>query len=470
MSTDPLMLSSLEKVDGTELRDLRAKCLVLMRVDGEMSKFPGAQPVSFERKHLTVPDNRQDASILTALYFAAEKTDGVRYMLLVLGAKGTFVVDRNFEMRRLPPMRFPRHTDPTKPLDETLLDGELVIDTASSTGAKKRRRSGDGDGDEEVSDEGDAPSAATTPRLRYLAYDACCVGGRKCCGDPLHLRLLLLRRDVLGPRYALSLRQPAAFAGEHFAVELKDFFAMKLLPSIFSQVKVAPPGSNILYAYNDPLRKLSHGNDGIIFTPARDPYLPYTCKALLKWKPSNMNSIDFQLRRKWRKGEPRFLLLVADQTVRVEYDWITFSDEDHTRFVGDSKADTRIIECVWDPNWTTIEYDPIDEREPSWDHPATRLGGWRFERIREDKKHPNDIRTVKSVEVSVRDGVTAVELLGQLGIRVAPGALGAFSAGAEPAHGPTPVAPANTRAAPAVGPTSTTGAAGPPAPSGSGTE
>ena len=173
MSTDPLMLSSLEKVDGTELRDLRAKCLVLMRVDGEMSKFPGAQPVSFERKHLTVPDNRQDASILTALYFAAEKTDGVRYMLLVLGAKGTFVVDRNFEMRRLPPMRFPRHTDPTKPLDETLLDGELVIDTASSTGAKKRRRSGDGDGDEEVSDEGDAPSAATTPRLRYLAYDAC---------------------------------------------------------------------------------------------------------------------------------------------------------------------------------------------------------------------------------------------------------------------------------------------------------
>jgi hypothetical protein len=110
---------------------------------------------------------------------------------------------------------------------------------------------------------------------------------------------------------------------------------------------------------------------------------------------------------------------VADQTVTFEYDWITFSDEDHTRFVRDSKADTRIIECVWDPNWTTIEYDPIDEREPSWDHPAARLGGWRFERIREDKKHPNDIRTVKSVEVSVRDGVTAVELLGQLGIRAA---------------------------------------------------
>ena len=39
-------------------------------------------------------------------------------------------------------------------------------------------------------------------------------------------RLMLLRRDVLGPRFALGHAEPAAFAGEHFAVEQKDFFVL----------------------------------------------------------------------------------------------------------------------------------------------------------------------------------------------------------------------------------------------------
>jgi len=249
---------------------------------------------------------------------------------------------------------------------------------------------------------------------------------------------MLLRRDVLSPRFGLAQREEGAFESEHFAVELKDFFDMRQLPHIFSHVDVAAPGSSILYAYSDPLRKLSHGNDGIIFTPARDPYRPYTCPSLLKWKPSNMNSIDFQLQTKWRKGEPRFLLLVADQLIRQVYDWITFSEEDQMRFRSDSRADSRIIECVYDPNWHTIEYNPDDSMEQTWDNPYRRPGGWRFERIREDKNHPNDIRTVKSVEISVRDGVTATELLRNLGIRVAPGQLGAFADGAVPAHGAAP--------------------------------
>jgi len=425
-SPDPLMLGSLEKVGGAELRELRAKCMLLMLQDGEPTKFPGAQPVSFERKHLSAPEGGRGASIVTAPYFAAEKTDGVRYMLLILGSKGTFAVDRNFDMRRLPPMRFPTRTHPAKALDATLLDGELVLDTVGP-GAKKRPR-----------DDADGAEAASEPRLRYLAYDACCVGGRKCCDESLRVRLMLLRRDVLSPRFGLAQREEGAFESEHFAVELKDFFDMRQLPHIFSHVDVAAPGSSILYAYSDPLRKLSHGNDGIIFTPARDPYRPYTCPSLLKWKPSNMNSIDFQLQTKWRKGEPRFLLLVADQLIRQVYDWITFSEEDQMRFRSDSRADSRIIECVYDPNWHTIEYNPDDSMEQTWDNPYRRPGGWRFERIREDKNHPNDIRTVKSVEISVRDGVTATELLRNLGIRVAPGQLGAFADGAVPAHGAAP--------------------------------
>ncbi len=414
-SADPLMLGEYPKVTGAQLKELQKRFLALMDQDADDStKFPGAQPVSFERKHLAPPTpagGPPHASLLAAPYFAAEKTDGVRYMLLILGEKGTFAVDRNFEMRSMPRMRFPTRADPQAHLDSTLLDGELVED---ALGARKRRR-----------DEPAEPAGST--RLRYLVYDACRVAGRSVMGEPLRTRLLAARRDVLLPRFTLAAGgagesgEAAAhdFDAEPFGLELKDFFAMPQLPHIFSHVAPASAGSKFLYAFNDPLRRLAHGNDGIIFTPARDPYRPYTCPALIKWKPANMNSIDFKLCRRWRTQSgktglvPRFMLLVAQQTMTIDYDWITFSEEEHERFASDRLADTRIVECVFDPSWPTERFYPGEKPEDdrTWDHPVKMVGGWRFERVREDKKLPNDISTVRSIEVSVRDGVSGAELL-----------------------------------------------------------
>ena len=105
------MLASLPKVTETELRGLQRECIRLMRLEDD--KFPGSQPVSFERRHLTPEDEeatRRGVSLLKQEFYAAEKTDGVRYMLLIMGERGAFMVDRNFEMKRLPPtMRFPGH-------------------------------------------------------------------------------------------------------------------------------------------------------------------------------------------------------------------------------------------------------------------------------------------------------------------------------------------------------------------------
>ena len=467
---DPLMLTAFERVTGAELKQLQKLCMQLMQQDDAPVKFPGAQPVSFERRHLTTPEpGRMHASLVASPYFAAEKTDGVRYMLLILGSKGTFTVDRNFEMRRMPPMRFPSRQDASVPLDATLLDGELIAERGGTgrpvsdapAAAKKRPREEEGDGAGCSDATPSSDSAATTgpssegasstaTRLRFLAYDACRVASKACCDVPLRERLMALRRDVLGPRYKLAASEPSTFDGEPFTVELKDFFELEQLPHIFSQVQTAPPGSDgMLYAFNDPLRKLSHGNDGIIFTPARDPYRPYTCPSLLKWKPANMNSVDFKLQTKWRregdsnKPKPRFYLCVASQTSLEPFSWITFNERDFARFASDPAADTRIVECVYDPSWHTVEYDPVDDRERTWDHPRTVPGGWRFERIREDKRLPNDKSTVSSIYSSVRDGVTAPELLHTLNIRVPAAALtGAFAPPPAPppaeAHGAEP--------------------------------
>lgn len=41
--------------------------------------------------------------------------------------------------------------------------------------------------------------------------------------------------------------------------------------------------------------KLEHDNDGLIFTIDEVPYYPGTCEQILKWKPIELNSIDFVL-------------------------------------------------------------------------------------------------------------------------------------------------------------------------------
>jgi mRNA guanylyltransferase len=194
------------------------------------------------------------------------------------------------------------------------------------------------------------------------------------------------------------------------------------LPHIFTHVQPSHGEGKHLFTFQDPLRKLKHGNDGIIFTPVVDAYVPGTCQSLLKWKPSNMNSIDFRISTKWRTEQgksgpqPRFILMVADRATLVGYDWITFSPEQQQRFANDTRADERIIECVYDPKHVTVCYEPEDEAEPTWDNPRERLGGWKYERVREDKRIPNDIRTVESIKQSVADGVTQNELLQRLNL------------------------------------------------------
>jgi hypothetical protein len=51
------------------------------------------------------------------------------------------------------------------------------------------------------------------------------------------------------------------------------------------------------------------------------------------------------------------------------------------------------------------------DNDDTWDYPKVRKGGWKYERMREDKELPNDIRTVQSVEKSAQDGVQMDELL-----------------------------------------------------------
>ena len=267
-ASDPLMLADLPKVVEPELRELQRICIRLVRLEGEAS-FPGSQPVSFERSHLSLADDvvqaagRRAVSLMRQEYYISDKSAGRRYMLLIL-ARGAFMIDRSFEMRRLEPVHFPGRKPGEPPLD-TLLDGELVECQGAGNGG---------------------------PRLRFLVYDACCVCGATLTSEPLTVRLMAVRREVLTARYAAAASGAHDFSAEPFAIELKDFFGLAHLPHVLAHVSAQPSQSGgkaeapaacrrgkRRFSFADPLRKLRHGSDGVIFTPVRDAFTPGTCAA-----------------------------------------------------------------------------------------------------------------------------------------------------------------------------------------------
>ena len=165
-------------------------------------------------------------------------------------------------------MRLPTRRDPDAALDTTLLDRELIIEsegtgqpltnllgagagtgTASTGAADSGGTAGAGNGVE---------GAPDTPRVRFLAYDACRVAGRALCDEPLRTRLMALRREVLTPRYRLAKTNPSAFAGDPFTLEQKGFCGLAQLPHIFARVQPAEPGAIALTRRGSQVQSLYH--------------------------------------------------------------------------------------------------------------------------------------------------------------------------------------------------------------------
>lgn len=89
--------------------------------------FPGAQPVSFARKHIQELQSQD--------YFLCEKTDGMRYLMYFTtdeaGEEIHYLIDRRNDYYYIRGLHFPLPEDPSfqRFHTHTILDGELVEDT-----------------------------------------------------------------------------------------------------------------------------------------------------------------------------------------------------------------------------------------------------------------------------------------------------------------------------------------------------
>jgi mRNA guanylyltransferase len=335
--------------------------------------FPGAQPVSFARKHF--------AELQRTDYFLCEKTDGIRCLLYLTsfvgngedgGVEAQFLIDRKNEYYYIPTdaLHLPRDVSNFQTFHTgTLLDGELV-----------RQDCGGG-----------------RTRLVYLIFDALCMLGESITDRPFHVRLGKIGALVMEPYKNFARAYPSDVDAQPFGLQLK-----KMEVSYGSQMM-----------FRVVLPKLPHGNDGLIFTCKNTPYVAGTDPHILKWKPPHENTIDFKLQivafpmdededgpyEDW-DAKPEIELLVNHGDRDGGYQRfanlaLTDAEWEAIKGMGE-QIDHRIIECFRDP--ITGSWRPKIEKDGT-------------PRYRDDKKDANHISTVKSVIESIEDAVTEEDLI-----------------------------------------------------------
>ncbi|XP_060593527.1 mRNA-capping enzyme-like [Ruditapes philippinarum] len=293
------------------------------------SGFPGSQPVSMDITNLDFLRKKP--------YKCSWKADGTRFMMLINGKDHVYMLDRDNTVFHVPNLQFPKRKNLDDHVNNTLLDGEMIQDTVNGKNVP-----------------------------RYLVYDIVKFEGQDVGKTDFNTRVLCINKEIVGARNTKVQQGALDKTKEPFSVRIKPFWdvvtARKILDGDFAS-------------------QVSHEVDGLVFQPVPDPYHPGRCKDVLKWKPPELNSVDFKLVITIDAGGEGML-----KTKRA-YLYVTGLDKPFSemKFSKDLKElDKKIIECCFDPS----------------------INSWKFMRVRTDKSFPNHYSTAVAVCESIQRPVT----------------------------------------------------------------
>ncbi|CAK7230512.1 Dcp1p-Dcp2p decapping enzyme complex alpha subunit [Sporothrix eucalyptigena] len=365
------------RAEGSVLHTMRREIANQLR--RQQLGFPGAQPVSFTRKHMEEL-RKQD-------YYVCEKTDGIRYLLYLTededGNEAQYLIDRKNDFWFLPPgsLHLPRAEDEAGFHVKTLVDGELVMDDL-------------GHGEKQPT---------------FLVFDCLVLDNKDMTERTLDKRLGYFKEAVYKPYDALFRKYPEEKQFQAFAIQMKDMQYSYGIEMMFRTV----------------LPNLKHGNDGLIFTRCNTHYQSGTDPHILKWKPVEENTIDFRVQLRFRplppdsddegdlkNGDSRNGTGGANPDVpQLDYDALPAADlfayyGDNTgepyRFFAPlhlTEDEWEVIKACGDPVANRVVECALDEQQR-----------WRIHRFRDDKLEANHISVVNSVLESIRDSVSEQEL------------------------------------------------------------
>jgi mRNA guanylyltransferase len=341
---------------------------------------PVCNPVSLERKDLETLRNHR--------YMLAEKTDGVRFLLLLtrypkhLGHQPIAVmINRKDEMFEVRVMAEEDHFQ-----GGSLFDGELVWEATGNHNG---------------------------PRQIYLVFDLIAVGGVSKIRETFQRRYDLLFtlfdcgvKDVIhDPRTWLDLAQKLV-EDEHKIVSEGNQYCLMFRPkNMYAQ--------HLLDTVWRMKSSLKHKSDGLIFTPLDEVVKTGTQYNLFKWK--SQHTIDL----KW----------TARVITRGTFDY-NLLYEDHDESVSGKHCGIRvgdsIVPMVFVPNeysakvtaWHTSRGDTsfshIVEcvcKLPSHQNEDDTMMECSIVKIRHDKSRPNQQTTIERTIHNIQENITVKELL-----------------------------------------------------------
>ncbi|XP_027032874.1 mRNA-capping enzyme isoform X1 [Tachysurus fulvidraco] len=274
----------------------------------EKTGFPGAQPVSMDRRNIHLLEQNG--------YKVSWKADGTRYMMLIDGRNEVYMIDRDNSVFHIANLEFPYRKDMRTHLSNTLLDGEMIVDKVNGQ-----------------------------PIPRYLIYDIIKITGQPVGQCDFSRRLLCIEKEIIFPRSEKIKMGQIDKTKEPFSVRSKPFFdlhaARKLLEGSFTS-------------------QVSHEVDGLIFQP-NGKYKPGRCDEILKWKPPSHNSVDFRLKISKVGGEG-----LIPQTVGLLYVGSYDMPFAQMKVTKDLKQyDNKIIECTFKNNSWVFMRQRIDKSFPN---------------------------------------------------------------------------------------------------------
>lgn len=328
-------------------------------------RYPGTQPVSFNKSSLKL--------LLTEDFWVCEKSDGQRVLVLIVvppitGIQEVFLIDRKNMYYQVHGIFFPPLSSSAQfPLTNTILDGELVVDTMAEGQTK----------------------------LCLLLFDCLIMDGVNVTQRPFSRRYASLQMQLM-PSFNKYLKlNPDARMMHPFEI----------------QVKPMDLAYGIQLILEEKVPCLLHGSDGLIFTSLESKYVFGSNTKILKWKPLHENTIDFQLQLRFPPdlktdasgatpdfcAKPLFQLWQHESgDTHVPFDWLDMDDEEWEKWKqSGEQLDNRIVECAWHP--------------PSPEDPS--LATWHIKRLRDDKATANHKTTVSRIIQSMDDGVSEEELV-----------------------------------------------------------
>ncbi|CAD6444838.1 6f6d5da3-8d81-4c1d-bf20-6b17b2e7616f [Sclerotinia trifoliorum] len=350
------------QAQGEVLHNMRKEVATLLGRSNP--SFPGAQPVSFTRRHLDEL-MRQD-------YYVCEKSDGFRYLLYLTDDENReecqYLIDRRNDYWYIPKggLHFPIPQNVAGFHRGTLIDGELVLDRAA-------------DG---------------TMQPKYLVFDCMFLDGNSLMNRTLDKRLAYFTERIFTPYVELLRDYPEEKQYMHFLMEMKQMQFGYAMDMMFRQI----------------LPNLPHGNDGLIFTCRGTEYKHGTDQHILKWKPENENSIDFKLGLDFPAVQPDSMDLAEGTTEPyIDYDAIPICNL--LVNAGNNRDEWYGTMHLEPEEWEKLKAlrEPLNDRIVECYMDAQKR--WRYMKFRDDKEVANHTSTVESVIESIKDRVTEKDLL-----------------------------------------------------------